>query len=74
MIFLYSRERPPCRILFNPDHAFPRAVLGPVDFLALLRLEAIRAGVSVGDLRKDMAGPSFKARSVYTLMILLSSK
>ena len=40
------------------DRALPLAVRGPVNFRALRRLAAKRAGVRVGDLRKDMAAPS----------------
>ena len=36
---------------------------GPVDFAALRRLEASRAGVSLGDLRKDMTRPAIQCPS-----------
>ena len=47
-------ERFPVRKLFIRDWDFPRAVRGPVDFLAFRRLASKRAGVMVGDLRSDM--------------------
>jgi hypothetical protein len=43
---------------FSRDQALPQAVRGPVDFRAFRRLAAKRAGVKVGDLRRDMAVPN----------------
>ena len=68
--FRCRAERLPLRKLFKRDCAFPRAVRGPVDFLALLRLACKRAGVSVGDLRNDMAAPHDKpATSIHPSLI-----
>jgi hypothetical protein len=57
--FWYTAERVPVRRLFMLDWDLPRVVRGPVDLLALRRLASARAGVRVGDLRKDMAAPPF---------------
>jgi len=48
-------ELQPFRRPFKLDWALPRAVRGPVDFKALRRLAAIRAGVMMRGLSKDMA-------------------
>src|SRR5208282_5250440 len=62
--FIYSSEYFPSRNRFSRDDAFPRAVRGPVDFFALRRLAASRAGARVGDFRSDMAGPTFPNPSI----------
>jgi len=68
----YSGEWIPSCRWFSRDQALPRAVRGPVDFLALRRLEARRAGVRVGDYRNDMAGHTFqRPSSVYHLDTLV---
>src|SRR5581483_4719203 len=68
-----SCERPPCRRRFSRDHALPRAVRGPVDFLEFWRMAASRAGVSVGDLRRDMTDTGEPESPAYTLKVLLST-
>ena len=69
---MYSGDRAPCRRRFSRDQALPRTVRGPVDFFALRWLEARRAGVRVGDLRKDMVKPTFQHPTLRIPTILLS--
>ena len=59
---LRTAPGPPRRL--SHSQAVPCAVLGPVDFFALRRWEATRAGVRVGDLCSDMAPPTFAHPSI----------
>jgi hypothetical protein len=67
-------DRRPCRKRFRRDQALPRAVHGPVDFWALRRLAANRAGVKVGDLRRDMARPPIQSPTIYHYDTVVNSK
>ena len=53
----YSLDRLPCRSPFSLARAFPAALLGPVDLMALRRLASTRARVRTGGLRSDIDLP-----------------